>query len=256
MATNQKHYRQWTEDEIEAGILLHHVCSDKLERLSHLNKRFGKDRTLTGMKKRITASDCRTSGHENLWCKWVNYQDKPDEALARLEQLLGKRLTYEKGHLWETAELISLAALSSGPSTSGAIAKRLQDQYGIVRDVESQIARMQQPDCESHAIWTHYHLDQPYSEHNTPYQDTGEPMAIASSSDGSTTHSTTHTHSVLTSPSSDLEDNPAADGLVNDAFGTAWSKWNAETQSWDEGGKIPMDNINIPYEYRVDRRKV
>lgn len=83
----------------------------------------------------------------------------PASALVALSRLLGRNLIEEDGILWYTGELISLASLCSGPSTFATIQDALETEYGIQRDVEAQVERMQEIWSPSHAIWVRYHND-------------------------------------------------------------------------------------------------
>ncbi|KAL8939585.1 MAG: hypothetical protein Q9211_002675 [Gyalolechia sp. 1 TL-2023] len=150
----------WTDDEAESAIILQLIVNNKHERLAHLNVRFGRERTLTAFKAHISeskGSGNRFSHLDQLWRS--NFAVRPGSALVTLSRLLGRNLIEEGGSLWYREELITLASLCSGPSTFEKIQNILQLEYGIRRDIEAQVGRMQGISSPSSAIWVQYHND-------------------------------------------------------------------------------------------------
>lgn len=152
--------KAWTEEEVESAVILHKMISDKHERLSHLNARFRKERTLSAFKGRIQEAKNPNHKHHPIELKWKNYPACQDNALETLSRLLGRNLIHEGGSLWYREELIAIASLRSGPSSDDAIRRRLKDEYGIGRNIESQAKRMQQVISPSHWIWMRFHCNE------------------------------------------------------------------------------------------------
>ena len=154
-----KKWNYWSDEEIESAILLHKILPDKRERLAHLNTRFGNERTLSSIKMHMSQWRQVSNQSYHLHLKWSNYPACYDSALTALSRLLKRSLVHEGESLWYREELIALASLSSGPSSVGAMIMRLKKEYGVVRDVEAQLSRMQQPSSPSRWIWVDFHND-------------------------------------------------------------------------------------------------
>ncbi|KAL9002468.1 MAG: hypothetical protein Q9188_004600 [Gyalolechia gomerana] len=150
----------WTDNEAESAIILQLIVNNKHERLAHLNIRFGRERTLTAFKAHISESKGSGNTHSHLEKLWrLNFAVRPGSALVALSQLLGRNLIAEGGSLWYKEELITIASLCSGPSSFETIQNMLLLEYGIPRDVEAQVGRMQGVSSPSNSIWVQYYND-------------------------------------------------------------------------------------------------
>ncbi|KAI4120625.1 MAG: hypothetical protein LQ338_006877 [Usnochroma carphineum] len=159
----------WTNAELESAIILHELVGDR-EGLAHLNVRFRHGRTLEALRSRLTKASSLKSPHYHLVDKWHSAKNFGGR-IETLGKLLGRNVIQEGGSLWYEGELIALAVLHSGPSLTGSIRTRLEDEFKIPRlnlGIEAQIKRMQSPNCQSHSIWDDYHQNEPARHRSSP----------------------------------------------------------------------------------------